>query len=129
MARRGDGAADFVCREPGGSLWRRGQQPVAVQRLRRGQHGIVRRRRHTGRQGDQPPQHVNEQARHRRIRPVGIRRDVEQHDATGAMGRLGHQRRAVGKRRPGVGRQLSRGLGQHLSGHLHLVRDRQSAEW
>ncbi len=70
---------------------------------------------------DQPPEHVHEQARQRQVGPIGIRRDVEQHDAAGALGCLGHQRRAVRQRRPGMRCQIRTGLGQHLTGNGNLT--------
>ena len=72
-----------------------------------------------GRQIEHASQHLDEQSRHRKVRPVGIRRDVEQHDQPLAFLLGGHQRRAVGKARPDLSGQVGIGLGQHLARHLH----------
>ena len=105
VPRRDRRRAKRVRRQPNRGFRRRGQQSVAVQYLRRRQHGRLRRRRHPGRQRHQPTQHLHEQPRQRQIRPVGIGSDMEQHDPPGAQRRLGHQRRAVSQLRPGVHRQ------------------------
>ncbi len=122
MPRGGDGAGNLAGRQPGGGLRRGRQQPVAIQRLGRRQHRVVGRRRHAGRQRDQPAQHIHEQPGQRQVGPVGVGGDVEQHDAAGAARRLRHQRRAVGQCRPGMAGKVGRWFGQHLSVDLHLVR-------
>ena len=107
------------------------QRAEAVERGERGQR---RRTRHLAGmdavgQHQYPPQHVDIETRQRQRRPGRARGDVEQHQpAIAAM--LGrHQRRAVGKPRPGAVGEIDRRLGQHLARHRHVGRNAQAAEW
>ena len=75
-----------------------------------------------------PPQHIDEDAGDRQVRPGRIGGDVEQDDQAAPAPRRGHQRRAVGERCPGAFRQLSVRLGQHLARDRHVVGHREIVE-
>ena len=66
---------------------------------------------------DHPPQHLDEAAGHRQIRPARVGADMEQADDALAAMFAGDQRRAVFQRRPALGREHRVGLGQHLPVH------------
>ena len=89
--------------------------------------GVVVGRGRAG-EADDAPEHVDEAAGQRQVRPARVGGDVEQHDhALAALGR-GDQRRAVGERRPGAVDQAGFRLGQHLPRDGHVVRHRHAAE-
>ena len=106
---------------------RRAQHAKAVerspwrQRLRRLSRGPGRRRRRGARLGDDSPEHLDEQAGDRKVRPRRIGGDVKQHDQPLAAALGGHQRRSIGEPRPCLGGQPRFRLGQHLPRHRHLV--------
>ena len=52
------------------------------------------------------PQHLDEQAGEREVRPIGVGRRVDQHDPAVPAFFRGHERRAVGEPRPGLGGQI-----------------------
>ena len=77
---------------------------------------------------DDALEHVDERAGDRQVRPARVGGDVKQHDEALAAPRRGHQRRAVGERRPGAVGQAGVRLGQHLPRHRHVVRHRHAVE-
>ena len=76
---------------------------------------------------DDAPQHLDEAAGERQVRPARVGGDVEQHDHALAALDRGDERRAVGERRPGAFGKSGFRLGQHLArdgdvvGHRHAV--------
>ena len=63
---------------------------------------------------DDPPQHLDEAAGHRQIRPAHVGADMEQADHALAAMFAGDQRRAVFQRGPALGREHRIRFGQHL---------------
>ena len=79
------------------------------------------------RQPRDAPQHVHEQPGQRQVRPVGICRDVEQHDPPLARFLRRHQGRAVGQPRPDAGAvRQQRRIGQHLTRDAHVLGEFQA---
>src|ERR1700722_16879490 len=76
-----------------------------------------------------PAQHIDEQTRQRQVRPGRISGHMEQHDETLAVALGGDQRRPVSETRPGFLRKSSLRLGEHLTGHRHLLGSGKAKEW
>ncbi len=76
-----------------------------------------------------PAQHIDEQTRQRQIRPSRISGHMEQHDETLAAPLGGDQRRPVSETRPGFLRKSRLRLGEHLTGHRHLLGSGKAEEW
>ena len=68
-----------------------------------------------GREGDDSPQHVDEGARKRQVRPARVGGDVEEDQPALAGLGGGDQRRAVGERRPGAVGECPVGFGKNLA--------------
>ena len=83
----------------------RRRAPSLLRRLRRGRAG----------KGDDPPEHVDERAGERQVRPAGVGGDMEEDEPALAGLRRGDQRRAVGERRPGPAGKRPVRLGEHLA--------------
>ena len=82
---------------------RNGRSRRAGDRARRlGVRRRSSRRRPAPREGDDPPQHLDEGAGQRQVRPAGVGGDVEEDQPALAERRGGDQRRAVGECRPGA---------------------------
>ena len=90
-----------------------------------GGFGVGDRRALVARQLHDAAQHLDETARDRQVRPCRLRRDVEQHQRALARFGAGHQRRAVGKRRPGALDDVGGRLGQYLPRDGDLARRRE----
>ncbi len=114
-------AAAIGCASGEGSI----ESPVPV-RTRRGMNAawlavcwLPSARAAAGARGEieYAPQHLDEHARQRQIRPIGIGGDVEKHDQALAAPLGGDQGRAVGEACPDLGRQIGSGLSQHLAVH------------
>ena len=130
VARGGGGGGEIARRDrPGGGLGR-AERAETVQRFHGRKAGVVcfRHAGNPGRKRNKAAQHVHEQARERQVRPIGIRRGVEQHHPAEAAAGMGHQRGAIRQPRPGGLGEAGIGLGQHLAGHAHLGRHAQPGE-
>ncbi len=90
----------------------------------------TRRRRSSQRaQCRDPPQHLDEQARHRQVRPVGVGGDVEKHDLAFAASRRGDERRAILEPRPHFHvRRQQCGIGENLALDRYVGRDGETGE-
>ncbi len=77
---------------------------------------------------DYPPQHFDEGARHRQVRPAHVGADVEQADEALAAMLAGHERRAVFQRGPALGGEHGVGLGQHLAAHGDVLGHRDAGK-
>ena len=78
--------------------------------------------------GDQPVQHLHEQARDRQVRPFGIGGDMEQHQLPLPHPRLRDQRRVVTERGDDPFAEIGRGLRHQLRAHRHVVGGGQPGE-
>ena len=78
---------------------------------------------------DDPAQHIDEQTRQWQVRPGRVGGHMEQHDETLAAALGGDQRRPVSETRPGFLRKSSLWLGEHLTGHRHLLGSGKAKEW
>ena len=114
-------------RDRGGD--RRHQLAERVQALRRRQRAVLvgvgdhaRSRHH------QAVEHFDEQAGDRQVRPVGGAADMEQDGEAVALALAGHQRRAVGQARPGLGAEVDVRLRQHLALDRDVLRNLQAGE-
>ena len=104
------------------------QPPEAVERCDRREHVLSRLARDTLAQGRQALQHLDEEPGQREIRPGRVGGRVDQHQPATLAPFGGHQRRAVGEPRPGLGGKVERGLGKHLAVHPYVGGDGQSGE-
>ena len=77
---------------------------------------------------DDSPQHLDEGARQRQVRPAHIGADMEQGDHTPVAMFAGHQRRAVGERGPASRGQRRIGFGQHLARDRNILRHGEARE-
>ena len=109
-----------------------GQAALPVQHLRRGPDPARRQLLRGGGRapgpGDQPLQHLNEQARDRQRGPIRIGRGMEQHHPPFAQGPAGHQGRAIGQHGDAARGQIGRGFGHQLAANRHLGRNGQARE-
>ena len=120
-------ARAVVGRDRLGGRRRRAERAETVQRAQRRDGLLTGLAGHAGagRLGvaghvDQAPQHLDEGAGHRQVRPAHVAADMEQGDDALAAALAGHQRRAVDQRGPASLRQRGVGLGQHLPRHGHV---------
>ena len=90
-----------------------------------GGSGAVGARRRRPAHRDDAPQHLDEEAGEREVRPFRIGGGVDQDEPALALLFGGDQRRAVGEPRPGLAGEVERRLGQHLARHGDV--GRQSA--
>ena len=77
---------------------------------------------------DDPPQHLDEGARHRQVGPAHVSADMKQADNALAAMFAGDQRRAVFQRRPALGRQHRIRFGEHLAVDGDVLRHWETRE-
>jgi len=75
-----------------------------------------------------PPQHLDEKAGQRQVRPLGIGGRVHQHDPALTAFLGGDERRPVSQPGPGLVGQIEIGLGQNLARHRHVGWDGEPGE-
>ena len=112
--RQGAGRSGGLAR---GLRWLRG-----CLRLARGHIDLARPHVHGA------AKHLHEQAGQRQVRPIGIRRHMEQHDPAVAPARRGDEGRAVGEPRPDLRIRGDGGIGEDLAVDLHVIGDGEAAE-
>ena len=107
---------------------RAGEAAKSVERQLRhvGAFGVLDRLAAPG--GDRAAQHLFEQARIGKVRPVRPGGDMEQDQHAAAARIRGHQRRAIGKPRPGLAREFRIRRRQNLLPYTDIFRNGQSEE-
>ena len=127
MPGRGDCGRDLL----GGDRARRRRralQPAKpVEGLDRRQ-SLVARFRHALAHRLDPPQHFDEEAGQGEVRPVGVRRRVDENDPALPAPLRGDERRPVDQPRPGLAGEVQIRLGQHLARNRHVGRDGEPRE-
>ncbi len=120
--RRADGCLGEARGGDAAARRRRPAEPAeAVERLHRRERAVLEPRAHALAQADEAVHHLDEQPRQREVRPRRVGRRVHEHEPPAAAPLGGHERRAVGERRPRLRREIERRLGEHLAAHADVV--------